>query len=81
MKSLLKISAALLIAAVPVTAFAAAPALDYAKIDTAKSGKITEAQLKAVYPKLTDDQFKKADADHDGTLSKTEFDAWMKTLA
>jgi len=81
MKSLLNVSAAILIAAIPATAFAAAPALDYAKIDTAKTGKVTEAQIKAVYPKLTDDQFKKADANHDGTLSQAEFDALVKTLS
>jgi len=80
MKSLLKVSAALLIAAVPATVLAAAPALDYTKIDTAKTGKVTEAELKAAYPTLTDAQFKTADTNHDGTLSKAEFDAWMKTL-
>ncbi|GGF14958.1 hypothetical protein GCM10011321_03490 [Youhaiella tibetensis] len=80
MKSLLKVSAALIIAAIPVSAIAATPALDFTKIDTAKTGKVTEAELKAAYPSLTPDQFKKADTNGDGTLSKTEFDAWMKTL-
>lgn len=80
MKSFLKVTAALVIAAIPVAAFAAAPTLDFTKIDAAKTGKVSEAQLKAAYPGLTDAQFKAADTNHDGSLSKAEFDAWAKTL-
>ena len=55
------------------TAFAAEG--DFAKADQNADGALSYDEIIAVMPDMTADQFKSADADGNGTLSQTEFEA------
>lgn len=63
------ITAALLLAATP--ALAQAP-LNFADVDTDGSGELSFAELQAVWPDLTQDEFTAADLDANGSLSVDE---------
>jgi hypothetical protein len=63
------IAATLLLAATP--AFAQAP-LNFADVDTDASGELSYAELQAVWPDLTEDEFNTADLDGNGSLSIDE---------
>lgn len=61
--------AALTLFAAP--AFAQAP-LNFADVDTDASGELSFAELQAVWPDLTQDEFSAADLDMNGSLSADE---------
>ena len=63
---------ALALAATP--ALAQAP-LTFADVDTDASGELSFAELQAVWPDLTQEEFTVADQDANGSLSPAELDA------
>ena len=70
--------------AAPVkAAVAATPAkpvvLTFKLIDANHDGKISMEELKKYFPKLTKDEFAKADADKSGFLNKAELAAFVKS--
>ena len=66
---------ALVFAAALMTAPAMAAEGDFARADQNTDGALTYDEVIAVMPAMTADQFKAADADGNGTLSQTEFEA------
>ena len=67
----------------PVKVAAATPAkpvvLTFKLIDANHDGKISSDELKKYFPKLTKDEFAKADADKSGFLNKAELAAFVKS--
>lgn len=56
-------------------AFAQA-AKDFAGADTDKSGDVSLAEAQVIWPSLTEDQYKAADTDANGSLNQAEYDAY-----
>jgi hypothetical protein len=54
-------------------AFAQAAAPDFAGADADKSGGVSWTEAQVLWPDLTEDQYKAADADTSGELSAEEF--------
>ncbi|GAB6035664.1 hypothetical protein JCM15519_02230 [Fundidesulfovibrio butyratiphilus] len=48
------------------------------RMDTDKSGSLSKGEVQKRFPKFTDDMFKQADANHDGTLSVAEWQTFAK---
>jgi hypothetical protein len=68
--------------AAPVKAAAAAPkVVTFKTIDTNHDGKVSQAELKVVFPTLTKAEFTTADADKSGALSVAEVAAFFKAHA
>jgi len=55
--------------------------LTFKLIDANHDGKISFAELKKYFPKLTKDEFAKADTDKSGFLNKAELAAFVKSQA
>jgi hypothetical protein len=53
--------------------------LSFKLIDANHDGKISSDELKKYFPKLTKDEFAKADADKSGFLNKAELAAFVKS--
>ncbi|MDB5561943.1 MAG: hypothetical protein JWN11_1361 [Hyphomicrobiales bacterium] len=64
--------------AAPAKAVAKAAPLTFKKIDANHDGKVSEAELKAVSPKLTKAEFATADSDKSGALSLAEVAKYFK---
>ncbi len=71
MKKILATAAALTTLAL---ASAQADGMKFETVDTDKSGSVSMEELVAALPTVTDAQFKAADLDGDGQLSKDEFE-------
>lgn len=71
MKKLMISVAALALMSAPAFAQAA----DFSTADANGDGQVTYEEAVAVLPDLTEDQFKAADTDSNGTLSEAEYDA------
>ena len=56
-------------------AFAQA-AKDFAGADTDKSGDVSLTEAQVLWPSLTEDQYKAADTDANGSLNQAEVDAY-----
>ena len=68
------------VAAKPVVATPAKPVvLTFKLIDANHDGKISYTELKKYFPKLTKEEFAKADADKSGFLNKVELAAFVKS--
>jgi len=80
-----KPAAAAIAKPVAKVAAAATPAkpvvLTFKLIDANHDGKISFAELKKYFPKLTKDEFAKADTDKSGFLNKAELAAFVKSQA
>ena len=67
------------LALAPAAAMAQSASIDvdqtFAGVDTDDNGMISLAEFLLVYTDLTEEQFKQADADGDGSLSEAEFDS------
>jgi len=61
-------------------AFAQAEAPTFASADTDTSGGVSLAEAQVAWPDLTQEAFDAADANKDGQLDQTEFDAYVATL-
>ena len=67
--------AAIALATTLASASAFAAEGDFTKADQNADGALTYDEVIAVMPEMSADQFKSADADGNGTLSQTEFEA------
>jgi len=56
------------------------PQLDFATLDADQSGGVSEDELKAAVPDITDDQFAAADTDGNGELSQDELAAYAASM-
>lgn len=63
----------LAVLAVSVLAAGTAHSAELTEVDTDSDGKVTMEEAKAKMPDLTEDSFKTADADGDGSLNAEEF--------
>ena len=69
------------VAAKPAAAAPATVTLSFKLVDANKDGKISYAELKKYFPKLTKAEFAKYDTDKSGFLNKAEFAAFAKAMA
>ncbi|MGI9415683.1 MAG: hypothetical protein ACR2PM_18550 [Hyphomicrobiales bacterium] len=67
------LSLALLGFAVGSSSQVIAAEMDFDKVDANTDGSLTFEEVAAAMPNMTEDQFKAADADGDGVLSKPEW--------
>jgi opacity protein-like surface antigen len=67
-----KLMLAAVLTAFAMPAFAQMPPFD--AIDTDGNGTVSQAEAKAAMPDMTDEWWKKADANSDGSISKEEMD-------
>jgi hypothetical protein len=80
-KLLLTIAAAGMTLATGAFAQDATTAPDFASVDADSSGGVSLAEAQAIWPDLTQEAFTAADANADGSLDQTEFDAYVATVA